>query len=103
MRASVSRTRSELKLKIVVGYKGQNESFLAMEAGLRIEGYPPLSLLAATRPEWITQKKVKYIVQYGPEKEPDAGDTPTVEQATKTEDKLLLKAAIAPPRSTGPI
>ena len=87
-----------LKLKIVVGYKGQNESFLAMEQG-EIEGYPSIfwSSLAATRPEWIKQKKVKYIVQYGPEKEPDAGDTPTVEQfLTKQEDKLLLKAAIAP-------
>lgn len=87
-----------LKLKIVVGYPGQNESFIAMERG-EIEGYPSIfwSSLSATRPNWIKNGLVKYIVQYGPEKEPGAGDTPTVDQfLTKDEDKLLLKAAIAP-------
>ncbi|MDB5510133.1 MAG: tripartite tricarboxylate transporter family receptor [Hyphomicrobiales bacterium] len=87
-----------LKLKIVVGYPGQNESFIAMERG-EVDGYPSIfwSSLAATRPDWIKNNRVKYVVQYGPEKEKDAGDTPTVEQfLTKEEDKLLLRAAIAP-------
>lgn len=87
-----------LKLKIVVGYPGQNESFIAMERG-EVDGYPSIfwSSLAATRPDWIKNNKVKYVVQYGPEKEKDAGDTPTVEQfLTEEEDKLLLRAAIAP-------
>jgi tripartite-type tricarboxylate transporter receptor subunit TctC len=87
-----------LKLKIVVGYPGQNESFIAMERG-EVDGYPSIfwSSLAATRPDWIKNNRVKYVVQYGPEKEKDAGDTPTVEQfLTKEEDMLLLRAAIAP-------
>ncbi|MDB5596494.1 MAG: family tricarboxylate transporter, receptor protein [Hyphomicrobiales bacterium] len=87
-----------LKLKIVVGYPGQNESFIAMERG-EVDGYPSIfwSSLSSTRPNWITEKKVKYIVQYGPEKEKGAGDTPSVSDLlTKADDKLLLKAAIAP-------
>ena len=87
-----------LKLKIVVGYPGQNESFIAMERG-EVDGYPSIfwSSLSSTRPDWIKTGKVKYIVQYGPENEPGAGKTPNVmDLLTKEDDKLLLKAAIAP-------
>jgi tripartite-type tricarboxylate transporter receptor subunit TctC len=81
------------KLKIVVGYPGQSESFIAMERG-EVDGYPSIfwSSLSATRPDWIKQGKVKYIVQYGPEKEKGAGDTPNVmDLLSKDEDKLLLE------------
>lgn len=87
-----------LKLKIVVGYPGQNESFIAMERG-EVDGYPSIfwSSLSSTRPDWIKTGKVKYIVQYGPENEPGAGKTPNVmDLLTKEDDKTLLKAAIAP-------
>jgi tripartite-type tricarboxylate transporter receptor subunit TctC len=87
-----------MKLKIVLGYPGQNESFIAMERG-EVDGYPSIfwSSLASTRPDWIKNKMVKFIVQYGPEKEQGAGDTPNVmDLLTKDDDKLLLKAAIAP-------
>jgi len=86
------------KLKIVVGYPGQSESFIAMERG-EVDGYPSIfwSSLSATRPDWIKTGKVKYIVQYGPEKEKGAGATPNVSDLlTKPDDKLLLNAAIAP-------
>ena len=86
------------KLKIVVGYPGQSESFIAMERG-EVDGYPSIfwSSLSATRPDWIKQGKVKYIVQYGPEKEAGAGATPNVSDLlTNADDKLLLNAAVAP-------
>ena len=86
------------KLKIVVGYPGQSESFIAMERG-EVDGYPSIfwSSLSATRPDWIKTGKVKYIVQYGPEKEKGAGATPNVSDLlTKPDDRLLLNAAIAP-------
>jgi tripartite-type tricarboxylate transporter receptor subunit TctC len=87
-----------MKLKIVLGYPGQNESFIAMERG-EVDGYPSIfwSSLASTRPDWIKNKMVKFIVQYGPEKEKGAGETPNVmDLLNKDDDKLLLKAAIAP-------
>jgi tripartite-type tricarboxylate transporter receptor subunit TctC len=86
------------KLKIVVGYPGQSESFIAMERG-EVDGYPSIfwSSLSATRPDWIKTGKVKFIVQYGPEKEKGAGATPNVSDLlTKPDDQLLLNAAIAP-------
>lgn len=86
------------KMRIVVGYRGQNESFLAMERG-EVDGYPSIfwSSLTATKPDWIRDKKIKSIVQYGPEREKEAGNVPSVSEFLKSEDdKLLLEAAIAP-------
>jgi tripartite-type tricarboxylate transporter receptor subunit TctC len=86
------------KLKIVVGYPGQTESFLAMERG-EVDGYPSIfwNSLTSTRPEWLRDKKINLIVQYGPQKEPAIADVPSVaEQLSNQDDLLLLRAAIAP-------
>jgi tripartite-type tricarboxylate transporter receptor subunit TctC len=44
------------KMKIVVGYPGQNEVYLAMERG-EVDGFPSLfyNTLNATRPNWRTE------------------------------------------------
>lgn len=86
------------KLKIVVGYKGQNDAFLAMERG-ELDGYPSTfySSLKAIRPQWITEKKVRLLVQYGAEKEAELADVPFApDLVTKPEDKELLSTAFAP-------
>ena len=86
------------KMKIVVGYPGQNEAFLAMERG-ELDGYPSTfySALTSTRPEWLRDKKVKLIVQYGPMKQPELQDVPFApDLITKPEDKALLEVAFAP-------
>jgi tripartite-type tricarboxylate transporter receptor subunit TctC len=86
------------QLKIVVGYAGQTEGFLAMERG-EVDGYPSIfwNSLTSTRPEWIRDKKINLIVQYGPQKEPEIADVPSVaEHLTREDDQLLLRAAIAP-------
>ena len=55
-----------LKLKLIVGFPGQNDALLAMERG-EIDGYPSAfySSLMSTRPTWIAEKKVKLLVQLG--------------------------------------
>jgi tripartite-type tricarboxylate transporter receptor subunit TctC len=86
------------KLKIVVGYPGQPEAFLAMERG-ELDGYPSVfySALTSTKPTWIKEKKVKLVVQYGPERHPDLADVPFAPDfVTNPEDKLLMDAAFAP-------
>jgi tripartite-type tricarboxylate transporter receptor subunit TctC len=86
------------KMKIVVGYPGQNEAFLAMERG-ELDGYPSTfySALTSTRPEWLRDKKVKLIVQYGPMKHPALADVPFApDLISKPEDKELLNVAFAP-------
>jgi tripartite-type tricarboxylate transporter receptor subunit TctC len=87
-----------VKLKIIVGYPGQNDALLAMERG-EIDGYPSAfyNSLMATRPTWIKEKKVKLLVQIGAEKEKAISDVPFARDlATKPEDKLLIDQAAAP-------
>lgn len=87
----------DMKLRIVLGYPGQNEVFLAMERG-EVDAFPTFySSIMSTRPTWITDKVVKNIVQFGPEPEPDLKDTPFAANIVKDPEKLrLLKAAAAP-------
>jgi tripartite-type tricarboxylate transporter receptor subunit TctC len=87
-----------LKLKVVNGYPGQNEAFMAMEKG-EVEGLPSVfwSSLSATRPDWVSNHKVQYILQYGPVNEVALGSAPNAMDLLSTAtDKALLQAAIAP-------
>ena len=87
----------DMKLRIVLGYPGQNEVFLAMERG-EVDAFPTFySSLLSTRPTWITDKTVKTIVQFGPIAEPDLKDVPFAADVVTDPEKLrLLKAAAAP-------
>ena len=85
------------KMKIVVGYPGQNEAYLAMERG-EVDGFPSLfyNTLNATRPKWRTERNIKLILQYGLEKEPALPDVPSaLDLVTNPEDKQLLQAGLA--------
>jgi tripartite-type tricarboxylate transporter receptor subunit TctC len=85
------------KMKIVVGYPGQNEVYLAMEKH-EVDGFPSLfyNTLTATHPNWRAEKNVKLILQYGLEKEAALPDVPSaLDVVTKPEDKLLLQAGLA--------
>ena len=86
------------KLKIVVGYPGQNEAFFAMERG-EIDGYPSIfySSLQSTKPTWLKEGMVRPLVQYGPGKEPEIGNVPfALDLIKEPDDKLLMDAAFAP-------
>ncbi len=85
------------KMRIVVGYPGQNEAFLAMERK-ELDGYPSTfySALTSTRPEWLRDKKVNIVIQYGPQRQPELGNTPFLpDLLTKPEDKALVETAFA--------
>jgi tripartite-type tricarboxylate transporter receptor subunit TctC len=85
------------KMKIVVGYPGQNEVYFAMERG-EVDGFPSLfyNTLNATRPNWRTENNIKLILQYGLEKEPALPDVPSaLDLVTDPEDKQLLQAGLA--------
>ena len=86
------------KLKIIVGYPGQTEAFLAMERG-EVDGYPSVfySSLMAVRPTWIKDKKAKILVQFGAAPQPEIADVPFAPNLiTNPDDKLLMEAAFAP-------
>jgi tripartite-type tricarboxylate transporter receptor subunit TctC len=85
------------RMRIVVGYTGQTDVYLAMERG-EVDGFPSMffNTLNATRPNWRTEKKVKVLLQFGLEREPSLPNVPSaLDLASKPEDKLLLKAGLA--------
>jgi tripartite-type tricarboxylate transporter receptor subunit TctC len=87
-----------LKIKIIAGYPGQNDAFLAMERG-ELDSYGDTfwSALTSTRPDWIKDKKIRILVQYGPEREAALPDVPYGPDLVKTaDDKKLFEAAYAP-------
>ena len=86
------------KLRLIYGYPGQPDVFLAMEKG-EVDGHPCVfwSALVSTRPAWLKEKKVNLLLQYGPAKEADLPDVPFIgDLVTNAEDRLLLDAAFAP-------
>jgi len=85
------------KMRIVVGYPGQNEVYFAMERG-EVDGFPSMfyNTLNATRPAWRKEKNIKLLLQYGLEKEPAIPGVPSaLDLVTDPDDKLLLKAGLA--------
>jgi tripartite-type tricarboxylate transporter receptor subunit TctC len=86
------------KMKIITGYLGQNEIFIAMERG-EIEGFPSVyySSMTSTRPHWIPDGTVRVLLQYGPEPLADLPNVPWAPALiTKPEDKELMTVANAP-------
>ena len=85
------------KLKLVMGYPGQNEFNLAIEKQ-EVDGTSSLfySSLVGTRPAWLTEKKFRLLVQYGFEKHPKLPDVPfATDLARNPDDVSLMQAAYA--------
>ena len=85
------------KLKIVHGYPGQAEAFLAMENG-EINGYASVSWssLVAFKPNWLRDKSVKFIVQMGAKSRPEYPDVPNMmDLIGDPDDRQLTQAALA--------
>ena len=86
------------KMKVINGYAGLNDSFLAMERG-EIDGSPSVfySALTSTRPAWLSDHSAKAIVQYGPVRLSELPSVPFASDlVTNPDDKLLMEAAFAP-------
>ncbi|MEX0603579.1 MAG: tripartite tricarboxylate transporter substrate-binding protein [Marinobacter sp.] len=88
----------DTQIEDIPGYKGQNDSFLAMERG-EVDGYPSVfyGSLMSTRGEWVEQGLVKLLLQYGPQPEPAIPEVPFLADLITDEDDLaLLEVAFAP-------
>ena len=80
------------KFKIILGYPGGNDVNLAMERG-EVEGRGSNSWTSwkATRPNWLTEKKINILVQIGLAKASDLPDVPLLADLGATaEDRNLL-------------
>ncbi len=99
--AFISRVLNELlgtKIKVVGGYKGQNEAYLAIERGeVDSFGITYWSSLTSTRKDWLRDNKIRILLQYGPMREPELKDVPYGPDLVKSEeDRLLFQAAYSP-------
>jgi tripartite-type tricarboxylate transporter receptor subunit TctC len=86
------------RMRLIHGYPGQNDAFLAMERG-ELDGYPSVfySALTSTRPTWLKEKMAKPIVQYGPARLKELPGVPFVtDLLTNEDDKLLMQVGAAP-------
>ncbi len=87
----------KLKLKMIAGYPGQNEALMAMEQG-EVHGYPSIfySSLTSFKPQWVKDKTIKLMVQFGSRTRPEFPDVPSLmDQVTDPEDRLLAQAGFA--------
>jgi tripartite-type tricarboxylate transporter receptor subunit TctC len=84
------------KIKIVTGYPGSNESFLALERG-EVEGFFSVWSTVRARGTLIKDKQVRVLVQIALEKAPDLPDVPLASEFVKSAvDREALELAVAP-------
>jgi tripartite-type tricarboxylate transporter receptor subunit TctC len=93
------------KIKVVSGYKGGNDIYLAMERG-EVQGRCGglISSIRSTRPDWFPQKKVNVPIQIAMARNPIFPDVPTVMELAKDErTKKILQLVLAPLEMDRPI
>lgn len=93
------------KIKVISGYKGGNDIYLAMERG-EIQGRCGglISSIASTRPDWFPQKKVNVPVQIATARNPLFPEAPAImELAKDARTRGILQLMLAPLQMDRPI
>ena len=96
------------KFKVIPGYRGSVPMLLAMERGETDGAFTDWSTFKVGHPHWINEAKIRVIVQYTVERQPDLPKIPTaVELGRTASDRELLqlfmssadlgRASVAPP------
>jgi hypothetical protein len=86
------------KFKLLTGYSGIGPIYLAMERG-EVEGVPAAlwSDLQLSRPDWVPQKQVKILLQYGGSPVPELHGVPVARTLIKNDDdRKLFDIGMAP-------
>ncbi len=81
------------KIKLITGYLGTKETIMAIENG-ETHGRCSVawSALKMARPDWVQDKKINVIMQFGLEKSPDLPEVPLVLDLVKNpEDRQLME------------
>ena len=92
-------------IKVISGYKGGNDVYLAMERG-EVQGRCGglISSIKSTRPDWFPQKKVSVPIQIGLERDPQFPDSPALAEFAKDQrTKDILQLTLAPMGMDRPI
>src|ERR1700730_2115216 len=86
------------KVKLVSGYRGTGDIFLAIERG-ELDGACGISwgTIASLHPDWIRERKINVIVQTGLRKHPDLPDVPILTEAIRDQEQgQMLKLMLTP-------
>jgi tripartite-type tricarboxylate transporter receptor subunit TctC len=89
------------KFKIIKGYKSTGEIFTAMERGevqARGGGYEAIMF---QHPDWIRDKKVRFIIQIGRQREAMLQDVPLWTEVAKTDEQRQVLQLVAAAISVG--
>src|SRR3981081_3394209 len=93
------------RIKVISGYKGGNDVYLAMERG-EVHGRcgGVLSSLKSTRPSWFPPQKVAGPIPVALTRDPEFGDTPALVEFAKDErTKQILELVLSPMSMDRPI
>jgi tripartite-type tricarboxylate transporter receptor subunit TctC len=85
------------RIKVISGYRGGNEIYLAMERG-EVQGRCGglLSSINSTRPDWFTQHKVTVPIQIALRRNPKFADVPAIMELARDErTRRILELALA--------
>jgi tripartite-type tricarboxylate transporter receptor subunit TctC len=79
------------KFRVVAGYPGGNEITMALERG-EVEGYCGWALgsLKQRAMNWYTEKKVRFLVQFAPQSDPELTDVPLAIDIAKTDESRRM-------------
>jgi hypothetical protein len=84
------------RMKVIGGYKSGTDIYLAMERG-EVDGRcgGQLTVIRATRPDWLTERKINVPILIAEKRSPLFPDTPTVmefvrDDATRRQLELLM-------------
>ena len=93
------------KIKVISGYKGGNEVYLAMERG-EVDGRCGglISSIKSTRPDRFPEKKVSVPVQIALERDPEFPDVPAISEfARDARTRQILQLVLFPMAMDRPI
>ena len=90
------------KFKIISGYTGGNEINLAMERGeVAGRGQNSFAAWRASKPDWLKDGKINFIVQWGMSKLPGYENVPLLSELAKTPDDNALLSLFSVPTTLG--
>ena len=90
------------KFKVITGYLGTQETALAVERG-EVDGRCGFGFasLKASRPEWLKENKLNFLVQMGLEAHPLAKDVPLALDLADTPEKKAMIRLMSSPLALG--
>jgi len=94
--AMLVRNSFGAKIRLVTGYRGTSDIILAIERG-EVDGRCgwSWSSIKATRPAWIPEKKLNYLVHMSETKAPELPDVPLISEFANARQKQILRLVLS--------